>query len=738
MRYVCMMLACLLMVGCQEEEKWGTGATSGFQISLQDAAVGVETKSTPEELGEPLKTNFKIKVVKQSTGESETYNYKDNLVIPASAGTYDIIASYGDNPVLASDVPYYEGTAEDQKIEEDATEPVPVKIDCKVANALASVEFLTSDTEMKKKYDYYALRVKVENQSIDLTSTKKSSAYFRNGAAVSLFFAYTTKGGTGKEEQEFKDGKFTAEKGKHYIIKLKMEDDASMKIEKKEVEEVTINETIPMEWLPAPSVSATGFDLETKILDVYETAAQKDASIDFTVNQMEGLEDLEFTLNFQDEAFASLNGSYTLSGMDDAAKAKFADAGITLPTISQTTPKLQFSSSFLSTLKAKNEGNVVNTITINKVIANGRENKDGEQTYTINTHKPEFTVEVLSGNVWSKTFTAEEITVAEGKGDLETIKKNLVYQYQDADGSWKDFSNQTKREQAFAEHPENLDYKVRAVYKEDDRELYSVNEDEVELEIPMQLANSGMEEWSTERGEEFRVSDSWSSKKTYYKFYPYEPGENNIWWATNNQRSQDGNIVLGLGHPVAFSPCVSYSESVKHKDSRSALIYTSGHGGGSTSTAEALYTNGAIAGNMFIGQYSWNDNKENISKGHTFEVRPTAFEFWYNYIPKNSDSFKVYIELKNGEEIIVSGEFIPTASSAGSGWQKGIISLKNYIIPTKKATSIYVQFLSTTKTSFSSNDFDKNKSITFPVMGDWNAHMGSMLYIDDLNLVFDK
>lgn len=42
------------------------------------------------------------------------------------------------------------------------------------------------------------------------------------------------------------------------------------------------------------------------------------------------------------------------------------------------------------------------------------------------------------------------------------------------------------------------------------------------------------------------------------------------------------------------------------------------------------------------------------------------------------------------------------------------------------------------KTSFSEGDFDKNKGITFPVMGSWNAHIGSMLYIDDLSLIYDK
>lgn len=95
-----------------------------------------------------------------------------------------------------------------------------------------------------------------------------------------------------------------------------------------------------------------------------------------------------------------------------------------------------------------------------------------------------------------------------------------------------------------------------------------------------------------------------------------------------------------------FAPCVSYTEDVKHGGNRAALIYTSGHGGGYTSTGEELYTAGAIAGNLFIGTYSWADKTETVNRGHAFFVRPTTVKFWYNYHPKNQDAFKVYVELK--------------------------------------------------------------------------------------------
>ena len=187
---------------------------------------------------------------------------------------------------------------------------------------------------------------------------------------------------------------------------------------------------------------------------------------------------------------------------------------------------------------------------------------------------------------------------------------------------------------------------------------------------------------------------------------------------------------------VTSSPCVSYSENTKYTGSRSALIYTSGHGGGYASTSGKLYPEGAFAGSLFIGTYSWNrDNGETITKGHTFSSRPTTLKFWYNYVPKNTDTFQAYVELKNGDELVGSGTF--TSSTSNGGWVEAIIDIE-YVDQPKNATSIYVQFLSTTKTSFSEGDFDKNKGITFPVMGDWNAHIGSMLYIDDISLVYDK
>ena len=102
-------------------------------------------------------------------------------------------------------------------------------------------------------------------------------------------------------------------------------------------------------------------------------------------------------------------------------------------------------------------------------------------------------------------------------------------------------------------------------------------------------------------------------------------------------------------------------------------------------------------------------------------------------MPKNSDQFKAEIEVRAGEELIAKGEFVPEATSTSdTAFKQATINLA-YTNKSKKATSIYVRFLSTTKTSFSESDFNKNTSTQ---IGDESikVHRGSVLYIDDLSL----
>ena len=344
--------------------------------------------------------------------------------------------------------------------------------------------------------------------------------------------------------------------------------------------------------------------------------------------------------------------------------------------------------------------------------------------YTINVHKPEFSIQVQPGNVWSKEFTIDPVEVAEGKGDAVLIAANLTYQYQDENGNWQACNDANR--QVFASHPDKKTYKVRALY----RGAITSNEAEVELETPTQLPNSNMEDWWIETK---KKSGTWPFKdKTYYTFHPYAEGNANAsWWDTNNDKAQGGTYALGIWYEGCFASCVSYTEDV-HEGSKAALIYVSGCGDGYANTAGS-YVGGAMVGSLFIGTYN-----SGIVQGHDFESRPTSLSFWYKYKPYKSDAFKVVVSLKNGDKEIATGIYEPAAyTDEDNKYQQATVDF-NYTDDKAKATTICVQFLASNNTSLSDNNFEQGTTITYPVIGNWTVHMGSILKIDDLSLDYNK
>lgn len=719
----------MLLAGCQADQ-W-EGIEGGFQITLSDEAT-VTTKSTPTELGEPTTDKFKLKIVNEATNNAAYDGAYKSGTIPAAAGTYTITATFGDNPVLALDDPYYKGEKTDVEVKDGET--TSVSISCSVANALASVVFPDA-TEMAKIYQSYWVKVAVESYSTKLEPNSTKSAYFQAGKEVAFYFEGTKLNGQSVSAKlEHDNLPTTFEAADHYKLTLTFNDDLSLDISKVEATTVTINETIPMEWLPKPKVNGFNDDNQTS-LTYTETEDALSAQLRFSGSL--AIQDVEFSFEFEDpqEKFQALNNkSFVLSELTENDRSLLNAASIILPNLDGTNNGQFDFTAMTRSLQTKGNGEETTNAIKLRVKANNRWSSEEPSVYEIRTVKPEFSISVNEANCWSREFTIEEITVSEGKGNLEKIKENLIYQYYNGN-DWVECTtrdNVKGRTQQFKEAAENIptkEYKVRALY----RGAIASSEATATLETPTQLPNSGMEEWYTQE------LGSWGifTKTRYYGFYPYSNGNPDPWWTTNNERSQDGIDGGSFSYKGSFSPCVSYTEIIKHGGERSALIYTSGHGGGYASTGQVLYSESAFAGSLFIGQYSWTGKNEDIKTGHNFTVRPTSLKFYYKYIPKNSDEFKVYIELKNDDEIIGYGEFIPETISSETNWIEAKVFL-DYIEQLKEATSIYVQFLSTTKTSFSSDDFDKNKSITFPVMGDWNAHIGSMLYIDDISLVYDK
>lgn len=492
----------------------------------------------------------------------------------------------------------------------------------------------------------------------------------------------------------------------------------SLVVEKAEIKEETISETIPMEWLPRPKV--TGFDAEgTKEITYTETADAVSAAISFSGAMP--IEDWEMTLDFADPVYKSLNKKYTFSTLTEEDRTSLTQAGIVLPSLDEAKDgKIDFTG-LTEKLQVASNDETTNTIKL-RVKANNRwSSEEGEEdAFTIKTIAPEIVPTAEPEDIWTKTLTISGCEVKTGKLDPSTIQE---YQYLDG-SEWHDCADGLA---ALSDIPADNQMQVRAMYREG---VYA-KPVTIKLEKPEQLPNSGMEEWYIETKK--KESPSGLLKpKTYYTFHPYATGAaNSSWWDTNNDKAQGGTYAFGIWYEGCFASCVSYTEDA-HSGSKAALMYLSGCGDG-YANASGTYVGGAMVGSLFIGSYS-----NGIVQGHDFGVRPTSLTFWYKYKPYNSDAFKVVVSLKNGEKEIATGIYEPTAYSSEDGEYKQASVDFNYSVENEKATTICVQFLASNKTDLSESDFNKGTTITYPVIGNWTVHMGSVLKIDDISLVYDK
>lgn len=254
---------------------------------------------------------------------------------------------------------------------------------------------------------------------------------------------------------------------------------------------------------------------------------------------------------------------------------------------------------------------------------------------------------------------------------------------------------------------------------------------DVKTEEDKQIPNNGFEEW---RYETKHQGSDWFGFDVYY-YYP----NNNVdesWWSTNNERAQAWTVS-----PVSVTTCPAvYFTSDAYSGNKAVELHTSGHGGEYASTSFSIYPESAFPASIFIGTYKWENKAENKVLGHSFESRPLSIVFFYKYKPYNSDSFKVLVSLKNNDITIAESEYVHELTQVeDSDYRKCSIALNysNYIL---KATSISIEFFSTNKTSFSKSDFIKNGTIYLPTDNGsvkWNAHYGSTLKIDDLQLIYE-
>ena len=713
----------VLFTACSEEENLSQTGKTGFLVSLAED-VKVESRKTPEELDGPLTSQFHLTITRQSDGmKIYDASYTDQL-ISASEGLYTLEATYGNNPVLALDAPYYAGSVEDQEVAKGET--TNVEMTCKVANALASVVF--SDEGAYKFADQFSecgVEVWVAGNSTTINGDK--SAYYRAGSTPTFFFKGTLKDGGEEVRQSLTNAKFensaTFAAGAHCVITLKIGavvPGVKIEISKVEVNEVTVSETIPMKWLPKPKVKATGFDSNNTL--AFVETEQKQAALNLDLSS--ALQDIKFKFNFEDEQFASLDKEteYLLSTDKETIEQTL---GITLPSVGDKPESID-----LKGLIAKLQTNAGvptnNSIEID-VQANNRWSSDaieGESTpnltYTLTCNKPEFTVDAYPGNIWTKEFTVnvlreEQVT----SGDFTKLSSDMTYQYS-ADGQtgWTNLSDGMRQDQL----QPGTTYYIRGLYRgEVAGEVVAVS---TYPETPLEYGN--MEEWNTIT-KKLCVGTNIFNWRDVYGNSP----NNNIWACVNAKTFEgDPNVDSTFNlNPSTYS--------VEGRSGKAAALRTVGWDNNWGNTSSLIRH--IAAGKLFIGKYSFvhEDGPETYDYGMSYSSRPTSVEFYYTYSPYNGDSFKAWVVLENRSNDgnvtrIGYGEL--TGSESITSFTHNTISIE-YSNIYLDITHMYIVFSSSANCS----DVEETENNNLQGMvSEGNYHNGSVLTIDDVQLIYEK
>ena len=716
----------VLFTACSEEENLSQTGKTGFLVSLAED-VKVESRKTPEELDGPLTSQFHLTITRQSDGmKIYDASYTDQL-ISASEGLYTLEATYGNNPVLALDAPYYAGSVEDQEVAKGET--TNVEMTCKVANALASVVF--SDEGAYKFADQFSecgVEVWVAGNSTTINGDK--SAYYRAGSTPTFFFKGTLKDGGEEVRQSLTNAKFensaTFAAGAHCVITLKIGavvPGVKIEISKVEVNEVTVSETIPMKWLPKPKVKATGFDSNNTL--AFVETEQKQAALNLDLSS--ALQDIKFKFNFEDKQFASLDKETEYLLSTDKVTIEQA-LGITLPSIGDKPESID-----LSGLIAKlqtNAGVLTNNSIEIDVQANNRWSSDAIEgnsapnlTYTLTCNKPVFTVDAYPGNIWTKEFTVnvlreEQVT----SGDFTKLSSDMTYQYS-ADGQtgWTNLSDGMRQDQL----QPGTTYYIRGLYRgEVAGEVVAVSTYPI-----IELENGNMEHWKKEGP---------ANGNTYwYVMYPWnEEDEKKYWNTINLTTTQDGevrNSSWNVLPPYTWTTYVANSGTISVTDSHSgnaALIRTVGWGSGSTAAGGASDIKHVTPGELYLGSYDLSSHLPVY--GIEYKSRPTNVKFWCKYEPKSSDLMIAQIIIMDANGETIGSASVPeNESGAIANWTEKTLDIQ-YTDLEKEPSKMYILFKSGSLTD--TNVMDKP---SFGNLSDGES-VGSKLYIDDVELIYNK
>lgn len=629
-----------------------------------------------------------------------------------AGGPYRIRAVYGDSTASGFQALFFMGEQEFTVVPQQTTE---VAVVCSMGNARLAVEY---GENIREDYTDFRTIVYNDHGSVIFGKDESRSGYIHAGE-LSVYVELTDAAG---EKKYFMNGSgITAAAGDFITLKvdtqpIEKENVSLTVIVDSSTERKDVGVTLPSFMLPAdaPEMSAA-FTADGESISFVEGVLPEGDPFVVDMNVPAGIYSLKVSVSSSNPELAWAS-DMDLLDLTEEQKSKLSDAGFTVPDLYRSrTQKIDFSS--IAMLVRVLEDGSGQSLGI-KVTDGLGKTADGRWALAPKPASKSISP-VDDGNVWARRVYNVTMTT---DGNPE-----YLYPLVKAEGSeeWVrpaftgTVSEGSKIVTITGLGP-SIKYQIVAAYVDN----ANITEDvrEFTTEVEQQVGNAGFEDFYSE---DYLVRDALVGSDLYQKiYYPWATGESSI-WDTNNTESL---VELSWSNENLNYRSISVVSYVRgYKGDKAAQIIAACVGNYNTSGTTAAGTRKTVGGKLYLKD-----------GGCAFDSRPSKLTFYYKYLPRlddshSSDTFRVLLQLKNGEEVIGTAQSDYTYSQEVGDWTKAEVTV-NYSNTTKKATTVYIEIRQ------SINDEPVyNINVPVPIYdgSSINAHAGSILTIDDIELIYE-
>lgn len=719
-------LGLLILLSCSKGDVLPSGEEGTGEVTIVLSSDGSSDDVSPalksEETYIPDTDDFEVEIY-NSKGirlYRDTYANSAGRKIPLNSGEYRLLAQYGDSSGVGFDAVWF--SADRQFV----VRPQTVEsVDATARMNKVKVAVSHGPNIQATYADYYSV-IRQDGRQEELKFVKDETRAGYIPAGQLEYVLYVKNGATGKwlyyqiPAKEYGPNSFvtfnvdfnTGEGA--FKVSVSVSDD---------VEKVDCEYDIPLEATAqdAPSVALSGFD-GSNAFSFYEGAEYRNVQANIVAKG--GIRDCILTVESDYLRKAGVPESVNLADPDmdadveaalkasgfrwvrDMRGNRFANVDFAhlSESISSTAGTDLFSGEF--------------SITVIDSADKTSDTDGGPVRFSISQKQAGFTFNTPEQyNAYARRITG--VTASLEAGTPEPLV--LQYRKSGGDGAWDEVGYASVSEDGTVTfndikglEPET-EYQLRAIYNHNENiasEIVSLT-----TEPDTQPENAGFEDWKEWTYYVNKSGLFWGDDVYQTNYAPYE-NDSSIWWDCNNTETTPGDRT-NTGASYKSFPMVSYVPG--REGGRAAQMMTIAIS--NTATSVTCPSPTVRSGKIFSGVYGGEQSRPFLS-------RPDRMKFWYRYTSCDSDSFRAYVSLRNGDTVIGEAEF--TSSETVSSWKGADVEI-HYGRTDLKADAIYIEFVC----GSGSDKWQYGLDVTYGGDKTANVHGGSILIIDDLELIYE-